>query len=104
MVPDGNRPCMVAWMLEGGPRLVPPSGAELDVQGRIELACATERWGLTTREAEVLELLAEGEGNKCIARRLGVAPRTVEVHVGAILRKAKADSRARLVALFWTRR
>ncbi len=91
-------------MLACGPRLVAPSVEDVEVQGRVELVEATERWGLTAREAEVLALLAEGEGNKCIARRLGIAPRTIEVHVGAILRKAKADSRARLVALFWTRR
>jgi DNA-binding CsgD family transcriptional regulator len=72
--------------------------------GRKELRLATDRWGLTEREAEVLALLAEGEANKSIARRLGAAPRTIEGHVASILRKAKADSRVRLVALFWTRR
>ena len=81
----------------------PESGIEL-VQGATELRSATARWGLTAREIEVVRLLAEGEANKCIASRLGAAPRTIEVHVTTILRKAKADSRARLVALFWTQR
>lgn len=72
--------------------------------GRIELLSAIERWRLTAREAEVVALMSEGEANKAIASRLGAAPRTIEVHVASILRKAKADSRARLVALFWTRK
>ena len=76
----------------------------VEPQGHAELRTATERWGLTAREAQVVALLAEGEANKAIARRLGVGPRTIEVHVTAILRKAKADCRARLVALFWTQR
>jgi DNA-binding NarL/FixJ family response regulator len=36
---------------------------------------------LTTRQAEVLELLAEGHGNKEIRHRLGIAERTVRAHL-----------------------
>ena len=71
--------------------------------GRSDLRAAIERWRLTAREAEVVALIAYGEPNKEIARRLGVALRTVEVHVTSVLRKAKVDSRARLIAHFWTR-
>ena len=72
--------------------------------GSVELRSAIERWHLTAREAEVIAMLAEGESNKEIANRLDCATRTIEVHVSAILKKAKADSRARVVALFWTQR
>jgi DNA-binding NarL/FixJ family response regulator len=42
---------------------------------------------LTTREREVLALMAEGRTNVGIARRLWLTERTVETHVGSILGK-----------------
>lgn len=42
---------------------------------------------LTTREREVLELMAEGRSNKAIAARLFVTEHTVEKHVQNILSK-----------------
>ena len=42
---------------------------------------------LTTREREVLALMAEGRTNVGIARRLWLTDRTVETHVGSILGK-----------------
>lgn len=42
---------------------------------------------LTTREAEVLALMAEGRTNLGIARRLWLTERTVETHVASILAK-----------------
>lgn len=52
---------------------------------------------LTTREAEVLGLLAEGLGNKAIARRLAISEHTVKFHVGSILAKLDASSRTEAV-------
>ncbi|MGK9233711.1 AAA family ATPase [Inquilinus limosus] len=49
--------------------------------------------GLTRRELQVLQLLAEGMGNRDIARRLVRSPRTVEHHVSAVLGKLNASSR-----------
>ncbi|MEE8375513.1 MAG: AAA family ATPase [Acidimicrobiia bacterium] len=49
--------------------------------------------GLTPRQAEVLELLAEGLSNNEIADRLFVSLRTVENHVGAVLMKLDAATR-----------
>ena len=54
--------------------------------------------GLSARQAEVLALLAEGLSNAEIARRLFLTPKTVEHHVGAILRKLRVNSRAEAVA------
>jgi DNA-binding CsgD family transcriptional regulator len=49
--------------------------------------------GLTSRQAEVLELIAEGLSNPEIANRLFVSPRTVEHHVSAILTKLGVSTR-----------
>ena len=48
---------------------------------------------LTPREREVLHHLARGYAYKRIAVRLGISARTVESHVGAVLRKLQLSSR-----------
>lgn len=48
---------------------------------------------LTPREREVLHHLARGYAYKQIAIRLGISARTVESHVGAVLRKLQLGSR-----------
>lgn len=52
---------------------------------------------LTPRQEEVLALLALGESNKEIARKLGMIEDTVKVHVGAILKKLHARNRTEAV-------
>ncbi len=54
---------------------------------------------LTTREREVLRLVAEGLPGKQIARALGISERTVKFHTAALLRKLGADNRAQAVAV-----
>lgn len=72
------------------------------VRGAAELEDAARRWLLTPRERDVLALVARGLANKDVATTLGCAVATVEIHVSAILRKAGVDSRAQVVARFWT--
>ncbi|CAA9409718.1 MAG: Two-component transcriptional response regulator, LuxR family [uncultured Rubrobacteraceae bacterium] len=48
---------------------------------------------LTGRETQVLELVARGEANKQIARKLLIGERTVKTHVSAVLRKLGVQSR-----------
>jgi DNA-binding NarL/FixJ family response regulator len=52
---------------------------------------------LTSREAEVLQLLAEGLANKTIAHRLDISEHTVKFHVNAILGKLGVQSRTEAV-------
>jgi DNA-binding NarL/FixJ family response regulator len=48
---------------------------------------------LTTREIQVLELLAEGLPNKAIAERLAISDQTVKFHVASISGKLGAANR-----------
>ena len=48
---------------------------------------------LTSREVQVLELLAEGLPNKAIATRLGISDQTVKFHVASIAGKLGAANR-----------
>lgn len=50
--------------------------------------------GLTSREADVLGLLALGHANKAIARQLGIAPKTVGNHIERIYAKLGVSNRA----------
>jgi DNA-binding NarL/FixJ family response regulator len=53
---------------------------------------------LTSREMQVLAMLAEGLGNKEIASRLNISEHTVKFHVSSILGKLGATSRGEAVA------
>jgi DNA-binding CsgD family transcriptional regulator len=55
--------------------------------------------GLTTREREVLRLLAAGRSNREIAAVLYIAPKTASVHVSNILAKLNANSRTEAAAI-----
>jgi DNA-binding CsgD family transcriptional regulator len=54
--------------------------------------------GLTARETEVLQLLAEGLSYAEVARRLFLSEKTVGHHVSAVLRKLGEPTRSRAVA------
>jgi two-component system, NarL family, response regulator YdfI len=54
---------------------------------------------LTSRESEVLQMLASGLGNKEIAAKLGISEHTVKFHVASILGKLGAASRTEAVSL-----
>ena len=54
---------------------------------------------LTTREAQVLNLLADGLTNKAIAARLGLSEETVKFHLAAIFGKLGASNRTDAVRI-----
>ncbi|MGE0406978.1 MAG: response regulator transcription factor [Candidatus Korobacteraceae bacterium] len=52
---------------------------------------------LTSRELEIVQLLAEGKSNKEVAVATGTSPKTIETHRARIMRKLKVRSLAELV-------
>ena len=71
-----------------------------DISARLE--DVSRRFILTPRQLDVLALLVRGATNKAIADSLSCSNNTVEVHVSALLAKVGAQSRAELVARFWS--
>jgi DNA-binding NarL/FixJ family response regulator/signal transduction histidine kinase len=69
--------------------------------GTFELDINSEN--LTTRELEVREMVALGMADKQIATSLGISAKTVEKHVGSLLRKTGARNRTMLVSMDPTR-
>ncbi len=59
----------------------------------------SERFGLTTAQARVLDLLASGKTNREIADLLGLSEGTVKVHVTAIFRALGVSNRAQALVV-----
>jgi DNA-binding CsgD family transcriptional regulator len=66
--------------------------------GAAGLRAAIDRWKLTARQTEVLELVGRGATNVEIADGLGIKERTVEFHLSALFDKAGVDNRTTLIA------
>ncbi|WP_459710104.1 ATP-binding protein [Actinophytocola sp. KF-1] len=64
--------------------------------GLAEMPSALRSAGLTVREYEVLRLLADRLGNREIANRLHLSPRTVEKHVSSLITKTGLPNRIAL--------
>jgi len=63
------------------------------------VAAGAGRGALTSREREVLQLLAEGRTQREIAGSLVIAPKTCAKHIERILEKLSVHSRAQAVAV-----
>lgn len=59
---------------------------------------ATGKTALTSREREVLSLIAMGYQNSGIGERLSISPRTVEKHRASLMEKVGVSSLAELIA------
>jgi DNA-binding CsgD family transcriptional regulator len=55
--------------------------------------------GITEREQQVLQLLADGRSNKEIAARLGLSPNTVKTHVARLFEKLRVARRTEAILL-----
>ncbi len=90
--------------LEAG--LPPVLHAEAETDGLFDAqGAASGRWSppsravLTMRQLVVLSLVAQGQPNKRIATELGIAERTVKLHVTALLEKLHARNRTHLLVV-----
>jgi DNA-binding NarL/FixJ family response regulator len=80
----------------------------VDGVGRTLVACirelAPERdavkrcYRLSDREAQVVDLVLRGYGNRDIGLALGIAPTTAKKHLSSIFNKVGVDSRAQLIS------
>ena len=69
--------------------------------GRVLLDLHRPDPGLTPRELDVLRLVQDGLANKQIARRLGIAERTVKTHLTSIMLRLGVGDRVQ--AALWAR-
>jgi DNA-binding NarL/FixJ family response regulator len=70
-----------------------------EFQARLSFGPRVKLPQLSPREEEVLRLLATGETNRQIAKRLFVAEETVKSHVASIFRKLEVSDRTRAAIL-----
>jgi two-component system, NarL family, response regulator YdfI len=73
--------------------VLPPTG------GRRQPVLDASDQILTSREIEVLRMIAQGLGNKEIASKLGISDHTVKFHTSSIFTKLGASNRAEAVSL-----
>jgi DNA-binding CsgD family transcriptional regulator len=72
--------------------------AEAEALLRAPAAARDARYsGLSAREAEILEYLADGWSNDEIADRLGISPATVKFHLSGVYRKLGVGRRTEAV-------
>jgi DNA-binding CsgD family transcriptional regulator len=79
-------------------RMLAETGIRVPTQRGPRAATLEHPAGLTAREAEVLELLAQHLTNAEIAERLVLSPRTVDRHVSAVLAKLGVSRRSEAAA------
>ncbi|MCJ2185491.1 response regulator transcription factor [Novosphingobium beihaiensis] len=60
--------------------------------GRLRAEARAKLVLLTKREREVLQYMSEGMSNKIIGMKLGISPRTVEIHRANMISKLETDS------------
>jgi len=93
------------YMLKGAPladierAIAAVARGESALDPRVASRLLAPRLRLTPREREVLRLVAAGDANKEIARKLRITERTAKFHVTSIFNKLGAENRAQAVAI-----
>ncbi len=85
--------------IHAGEEVLAPSVAGQVMRGYREAAGAGPLDRLTSRELDVLRLIAGGRGNRQIGRELGIAEKTVKTHVSNLLAKLGVDDRTQAAVL-----
>jgi DNA-binding NarL/FixJ family response regulator len=83
----------VRVVAEGGTYVDPALAATLAGPGAAERLTV-----LTSREREILQLLADGMRNQQVAQELSISPLTVRSHVNNAMRRLESDTRTQAVA------
>lgn len=95
---DGDDQLMAAISALGAHRpYFSPVVSELLLDAAVHERKKSRLESFTVRELEVAQLIAEGESNKKIARRLDISIKTVESHRAAAMRKAGVRTAAEFV-------
>ena len=77
-----------------------PDGVDLEVSAtRVDVPAARIAAVLTTRESEVVNLLARGLTGRAIAGQLFLSPESIRTHIRNAMRRLGAKTRAHLVML-----
>ena len=71
-----------------------PGGTTIKLSTRL-----IEKYGISRREHEVLDMVLQGKANKEIEDALSISIRTVETHLHRIYKKLGINSRLQLVGL-----
>lgn len=88
----------IRQLVSGGSPLDPKAAREFLLSRRQSAQGVT----FTTREQEVLDMLASGFPNRAIAQRLGISERTVKAHVTSIFHRLGVSDRTQ--AALWAQR
>jgi DNA-binding NarL/FixJ family response regulator len=67
---------------------------------RQTIGAGQAQWRLTSREWEVLDMVAQGRSTSEIAEQLVISPTAVRVHIASAVRKLKVPDRAAAAELF----
>ena len=85
-----QRQLSAQWERQNAPSSAAPPKAEEAELGPLFVK-------LSPREIEILDLVARGNSNKIIGRKLSISDQTVKNHVSAILRKLEVNDRTEAV-------
>jgi DNA-binding NarL/FixJ family response regulator len=82
-----------------GEVFLPPRLREAASRGGSRGRNIAERYGLSTAQVRVLELLTQGKTNRQIAEMLGLTEGTVKIHFSRIFKRMKVTSRSQALLL-----
>jgi len=89
----------LVYAIKGALRGMPVMNSEVSqalTRGLRQKSVQSEDEGLTSREKEVLLLIAEGKTNKDISEELYISIKTVKTHVSNLLMKLEVEDRTQL--------